>query len=170
MRREFIKKKLIAGIMAVTMMFSAAPIVESTLITAQASGWNDEIVTEGNIKTYYNERFNYWVSFPKYLKRYGTPVTNGDGATFKGKGIKMLVYGCYDIEGVIPESAEFTTCKTRFKDKNGKRIYYITAYVIGSESTGIIKCELSAKKSKLSALKKAKNIVVKSLKINDQFQ
>ena len=46
MRREFIKKKLIAGIMAVTMMFSAAPIVESTLITAQASGWNDEIVTE----------------------------------------------------------------------------------------------------------------------------
>ncbi len=47
---------------------------------------------------------------------------------------------------------------------------YITAYVIGSESTGIIKCELSAKKSKLSALKKAKNIVVKSLKTNDQFQ
>ena len=31
MRREFIKKKLIAGIMAVTMMFSAAPIVEMVL-------------------------------------------------------------------------------------------------------------------------------------------
>ena len=31
MRREFIKKKLIAGIMAVTMMFAGAPIVEMVL-------------------------------------------------------------------------------------------------------------------------------------------
>lgn len=173
MKQKFIKKmvkRFLAGVMAVTMMFSAAPVVESTLVTAQASGWHDEIVTEGNVKTYYNERFNYWVSFPKYLKRYGSPVTNGDGATFKGNGIKMLVYGRYDIDGVIPESAEYTTCRTRYKDKNGKRTYYVTAYVIGSESTGIIKCKLSAKKSKLSALKKVKNIVVKSLKTNDQFQ
>lgn len=161
---------LAASVMAVSLCFTA-PVSSAfqTQISANASGWNDQITTEGNNKVYWNERFGYWVHFPKFMKRYGTPVTNGDGAQFKGRGVNMTISGRYDIFEEIDSSAESTYYKVKTKNKNGKRTYDITAYVIGSEGTGIVEITMSAKKSKLSTLKKVKNTVCKNLKNLDQF-
>ena len=120
-----------------TIVHDTIILKDTIYIFDSKSGLNMNLFQCKEYKTYHNDRFNFTIKYPGFMRRELHPE-NGDGACFTFKNIILTAAGHYNVNNMTPDEVVDEIHKDALYKKTG-RDYYI----VSSKSNGIIHYEKS---------------------------